>query len=187
MSVSKSIVSDDLPWNPERRSLDGTVPLEPKFSLRLRRVESSSLHLEELAPLELGAKLERKAHLSLKVTHVVGRVLLLVRDGGAFLSAAAAVCALAPRAAQPPCSPLTRTRAQGLIYIVAMELFPVSMHPGGSLWSLLLVWSAAYHLGEGFELIKLPKSLGMLIAGLVLQSLPSAPGLEYTLVRPPSP
>lgn len=70
-----------------------------------------------------------------------------------------------------------------MIYLVALELFPLAMHPGGSLWALLLVWVCAYHLGEAFEHIKLPKSLGMLVAGLVLQCLPNAPGLQYTLAN----
>ena len=55
------------------------------------------------------------------------------------------------------------------------------MKPGGALWALLLVWVCSYHGGAAFEHIGLPKALGMLVSGLILQSLPHASHLEFAL------
>jgi hypothetical protein len=99
-----------------------------------------------LAPLELGARLEKRAALHARFSHVVGRALLLA-----------------------------------MIYVIALELFPRAMAPGGQLWSLLLVWVASYHTGELFEKFGAPKALGMLISGLILRSLPPASPNEAPL------
>jgi NhaP-type Na+/H+ or K+/H+ antiporter len=64
---------------------------------------------------------------------------------------------------------------------VALQIFPAAMVPGGKLWSLLLLWCVSYHAGEGFERAGAPKALGMLVAGLVLRSLPHGKDLSYPL------
>ena len=76
---------------------------------------------------------------------------------------------------------LGRAVLLSMIYLVAKELFPGPMEPGGSLWSLLLVWVCAYHVGHAFDAVGAPKSLGFLVSGLVLQSLPHAPNLLHAL------
>ena len=55
------------------------------------------------------------------------------------------------------------------------------MEPGGSLWSLLLVWVTSYHAGDAFERIGAPKALGMLVSGLILRSLPHGAHLSFAL------
>lgn len=40
----------------------------------------------------------------------------------------------------------------------------------------MLIWLTSYHFGLFFEKIGLPKALGMLIGGTLLQNLPSASG-----------
>ena len=72
---------EEPPWSPDRRSVDGRVPLEHAgMHHRPMQRDESGTRLELLAPLELGAKLERRARLSMKWAHVVGRAVLLVRS-----------------------------------------------------------------------------------------------------------
>lgn len=84
MEVVSSAVTaqpvEEPPWSPDRRSIDGSVPLEHAgMHHRAMPRGESGTRLELLAPLELGAKLERRARLSMKSAHVVGRAVLLVR------------------------------------------------------------------------------------------------------------
>ena len=68
---------------------------------------------------------------------------------------------------------LGRAVLLAMIYLVAKELVPGAMEPGGSLWSLLLVWVCAYHVGHAFDSVGAPKSLGFLVSGALL---PRPPG-----------
>lgn len=67
------------------------------------------------------------------------------------------------------------------VYVTARMLFPQLMVPGGKLWSLLLVWVTAYNAGELVDLMRVPKSVGMLAAGLILVNLPAAPDSHLPL------
>jgi hypothetical protein len=116
---------------------------------------------EQLAPLELGARLEKRAAVHARFSHVIGRAVLLTMI---YISACRAHAAHAGAAADTHALP----RA------VALEVFPRAMEPGGELWALLLVWVCSYHAGDLFERVGAPKALGMLVAGLVLRSLPPA-------------
>jgi NhaP-type Na+/H+ or K+/H+ antiporter len=50
------------------------------------------------------------------------------------------------------------------------------MAPGQPLWVVCLIWLCSAHLGELFERCGAPKALGMLVSGVILRSLPAAPG-----------
>jgi NhaP-type Na+/H+ or K+/H+ antiporter len=112
--------------------------------------------------LELGARLEKRAAVHARFSHVIGRAVLLTMI---YISA----CRAARSARR--CG---GSRARARCHAVALELFPRAMRPGGELWALLLVWVCSYHAGDLFERVGAPKALGMLVAGLVLRSLPPA-------------
>ena len=67
---------------------------------------------------------------------------------------------------------------------VLRAIIPDLMEPGARVFSLLLVWVCSYALGEAFELCRLPKALGMLVAGLILSNLPAAGSHAHHLDAP---
>lgn len=69
---------------------------------------------------------------------------------------------------------------------VLRAIIPDLMEPGARVFALLLVWLCSYALGEAFELCRLPKALGMLVAGLILSNLPAAGSHSHHLDAPES-
>jgi len=64
---------------------------------------------------------------------------------------------------------------------VLHTLFPRDMAPGHMLWITCLVWLVAYHIGELFEAFHMPKSLGMMLSGVVLRSMGGTDGHQPPL------
>ena len=75
----------------------------------------------------------------------------------------------------------------GAFFLVCSELWPEQMKVGREGWSVLLVWLVAYYGGVVFDKLSLPKALGMLLGGVLLQNLPGAGGCVYLPEHAPMP
>lgn len=84
-------------------------------------------------------------------------------------------------------SVLGRALTIAFVFLVSTELFPDDMKVGRKLWSVLLVWLVSFHFGVAFEKAGLPKALGMLVGGTLLQNLPGAGGCVYLAINAPVP